>query len=91
MLKDKALVPSLAPFENFQPNWYLASTEGPRGLSAEVLGNAVPAEQSQQRFAHVVDAFHAARSQAADDALILVVGSFHTVADILALPHNTLK
>ena len=91
MLKDKALAPSLAPFENFQPNWYLASTEGPRGLSAEVLGNAVPAGQSQQQFAHVVDAFHAARSQAADDALILVVGSFHTVADILALPHNTLK
>ncbi len=91
MLKDKALAPSLAPFAAFNPSWYLASTKGPRGLLADTLGKAVPEGQAQQQFAHVVDAFHAARAQATEDALILVVGSFHTVADILALPHNTLK
>lgn len=96
MLKDKALGPSLAPFAPFNPVWYVASTEGPRGLSAEALSKAVPVGQTQQQFAHVTDAFYAAQAQATqaqagNDALILVVGSFHTVADILALPHNTLK
>ena len=101
MLNDKAPAASLAPFKRFNPQWYLASTHGPRGLAAEKLAEAVTTSQ-QEVFAEVTQAYHAAREQAQKsgqsqdkdgqshcDDLILVVGSFHTVADILALPHNT--
>ena len=88
MLNDKAPAASLAPFKRFAPQWYLASTHGPRGLPAEKLAAAV--ENTQRRlFAAVTEAYEAARQDAQSEDLILVVGSFHTVADILALPHNT--
>ena len=88
MLNDKAPAASLAPFKRFAPQWYLASTHGPRGLPAEKLAAAV--ENTQRRlFAAVTEAYEAARQDAHSKDLILVVGSFHTVADILALPHNT--
>ncbi|MDG6097057.1 bifunctional tetrahydrofolate synthase/dihydrofolate synthase [Alteromonas sp. ZYF713] len=88
MLNDKAPAASLAPFKRFAPQWFLASTHGPRGLSAEKLAAAV--ENTQRRlFQAVTEAYEAAREDAHSEDLILVVGSFHTVADILALPHNT--
>jgi len=88
MLNDKAPAASLAPFKRFAPQWYLASTHGPRGLSAEKLAAAV--ENTPNRlFTAVTEAYEAARQDADSEDLILVVGSFHTVADILALPHNT--
>lgn len=88
MLNDKAPAASLAPFKRFAPQWYFASTHGPRGLSAEKLAAAV--ENTPTRlFPAVTEAYEAARQDAQSEDLILVVGSFHTVADILALPHNT--
>ena len=87
-LNDKAPTASLAPFKRFAPQWYLAATHGPRGLSAEKLAAAV--ENTPKRlFPAVTEAYEAARQDAQSEDLILVVGSFHTVADILALPHNT--
>jgi len=57
-------------------------------LSAEKLAAAV--ENTPTRlFPAVTEAYEAARQDAQSEDLILVVGSFHTVADILALPHNT--
>ena len=88
MLNDKAPAASLAPFKRFTPHWYLAATHGPRGLSSEKLADAV--EHSQRYlFVEVTEAYEQARKNAQTQDLILVVGSFHTVADILALPHNT--
>ncbi|MDC8830642.1 bifunctional tetrahydrofolate synthase/dihydrofolate synthase [Alteromonas gilva] len=89
MLNDKAPAASLAPFLPFAPQWYLGSTHGPRGLGSEHLAKALPEGQATQLFADVVSAYETARYAANNDDLILVVGSFHTVADILALPHNT--
>ena len=88
MLNDKAPTASLAPFKRFAPQWYLAATQGPRGLSAEKLAAAVE-NTSKRLFPAVTEAYEAARQDAHSEDLILVVGSFHTVADILALPHNT--
>ena len=88
MLNDKAPAASLAPFKRFAPQWYLASTHGPRGLSAEKLAAAVE-NTPNCLFPAVTEAYEAARQDAHSEDLILVVGSFHTVADILALPHNT--
>ena len=88
MLNDKAPAASLAPFKRFAPQWYLASTHGPRGLSAEKLAAAVE-NTPNCLFPAVTEAYEAARQDAYSEDLILVVGSFHTVADILALPHNT--
>ena len=88
MLNDKAPAESLAPFKRFNPYWYLASTHGPRGLAAEKLSLAVETD-AKQVFSEVTEAYAQARAQGNVNDLILVVGSFHTVADILALPHNT--
>ena len=88
MLNDKAPAASLAPFKRFAPQWYLAATHGPRGLSAEKLAAAVE-NTPNCLFPAVTEAYEAARQDAHSEDLILVVGSFHTVADILALPHNT--
>lgn len=88
MLNDKAPAESLAPFKRFNPHWYLASTHGPRGLAAEKLSLAVETD-AKQVFSEVTEAYTQARAQGNVNDLILVVGSFHTVADILALPHNT--
>lgn len=90
MLNDKAPAESLAPFKHFKPQWYLAATPGPRGQSAEKLA-AVVDVPTKQLFSTVTEGYHAARQQAQPKDLILVVGSFLTVADILALPHNTLN
>ncbi|GGF53836.1 bifunctional tetrahydrofolate synthase/dihydrofolate synthase [Alteromonas lipolytica] len=88
MLNDKAPAESLAPFKRFNPQWYLAATHGPRGLAAQKLALAV-ASDNKLVFEEVTKAYQAARDTGQQNDLILVVGSFHTVADILALPHNT--
>ncbi|NVK56691.1 MAG: bifunctional tetrahydrofolate synthase/dihydrofolate synthase [Alteromonadaceae bacterium] len=89
MLNDKSPKASLAPFLPFIPQWYVGATHGPRGLNAQSLATALPDSSVKQLFDNVTAAYESARSGAKKDDLILVVGSFHTVADILALPHNT--
>lgn len=89
MLNDKDPQASLANFAAFEPSFYVGSTHGPRGLDGQALAHAAPAGLKVDIFASVNDAYEAAREQAGKDDLILVVGSFHTVADILVLPHNT--
>ena len=89
MLKDKSIAETLAPLSDLNANWYVANTQGPRGCSADVLENAlVNAGTSIQNIA-LYESVEAAYKQALTDyqsgELILVFGSFVTVADVLAI------
>ncbi|RDV24294.1 bifunctional tetrahydrofolate synthase/dihydrofolate synthase [Alteromonas aestuariivivens] len=86
MLKDKAIAETLASLANYRAHWYLASTDGPRGCDASSLLSALPAGtvESSHSFPKVVEAYRGALEKAQQNDLILVFGSFLTVADVLA-------
>lgn len=87
MLKDKSVVETLVPFDGLDATWLLATTSGPRGLSAEALQSGLPVSQqaNSQTFASVEEAYAFARSNCTQSDMIFVFGSFLTVADVLAL------
>ena len=88
MLKDKSIAETLAPLSELNANWYVATTEGPRGCNAEVLENALVNAGTTIENIATYDSVSAAYSKARADyqpgELILVFGSFVTVADVLA-------
>ena len=85
MLADKSLSETLFELSDLTAHWYVADTEGPRGLSAETLAKHIPDGQKHvNTFSSVADAYQAALQNAHREDRILVFGSFHTVADVLA-------
>lgn len=88
MLKDKSIAETLAPLSALTANWYVAPTQGPRGCEAEVLENALVNAGTTIENIATYDSVKAAYAQACADyqtgELILVFGSFVTVADVLA-------
>jgi len=80
MLHDKDIAGTLACLAPQVDNWYCAPLEGPRGATAEQLMAYLPAGQ---RFSSVVDAWQAALQQAQQQDIVLVCGSFHTVAQVM--------
>ncbi|NVC93584.1 bifunctional tetrahydrofolate synthase/dihydrofolate synthase [Vibrio natriegens] len=81
MLHDKdikATVEALAPIAT---QWYPASLTGPRAATAEELCQYL--HQGQVQFQTPVEAFESAKARAQQDDVILVVGSFHTVGEVL--------
>lgn len=80
MLKDKDIEHSLAPLAGQLDAWYLASLGGPRGASAAELAQW----QAGRCFDSVTDALAAAEADAEQQDVIIVFGSFFTVADVLA-------
>ena len=89
MLADKdieAVVRALAPRID---RWYVAPLPGPRGAPAARLESALAAAgvdaQAIRAFAHIADAFAAARNDAHDTDRIAAFGSFLTVAAALVV------
>ena len=80
MLKDKDIAASLAPLQPLVDTWYLASLAGPRGASASELAG----HQAGGEFDSVIAALTAAQHHADEHDMIIVFGSFFTVADVLA-------
>lgn len=80
MLKDKDIAASLAPLQLLVDKWYLASLAGPRGASASELAGY----QAGGEFDSVIAALTAAQHHASEHDMIIVFGSFFTVADVLA-------
>jgi dihydrofolate synthase/folylpolyglutamate synthase len=86
MLKDKAHETTLAPLVDYVDQWFLAGLpESPRGGSAEQLQQALLSLQCPhyQMFTTVKTAYQQALKQANDDDLIVVFGSFYTVAEVV--------
>ncbi|EGU47229.1 folylpolyglutamate synthase/dihydrofolate synthase [Vibrio ichthyoenteri ATCC 700023] len=81
MLHDKDIKSTLEILAPVATHWYPASLTGPRAAQAEELCRYLGAEQAQ--FATPVAAFEAAMTNAHQQDVIIVVGSFHTVGEVL--------
>ncbi|MBA4741862.1 MAG: bifunctional tetrahydrofolate synthase/dihydrofolate synthase [Azoarcus sp.] len=68
-------------------HWYVASLDGPRGLSSEALAARVRAtgiDADVRCFDRPDEAYRAVRKSAGDDDRIVVFGSFMTVSGVMA-------
>ncbi|MTD42536.1 bifunctional tetrahydrofolate synthase/dihydrofolate synthase [Erwinia sp. CPCC 100877] len=80
MLHDKDIAGTLACLEPWVDSWYCAPLEGPRGATAQQL---IAHLDKGRCFDSVVQAWHAALSEAQPQDTVLVCGSFHTVAHVM--------
>lgn len=80
MLHDKDIAGTLAALAPLVDSWYCAPLSGPRGASAEQLLAHLPQGEA---YPGVELAWQAARQQAAPQDVVLVCGSFHTVAQVM--------
>lgn len=88
MLKDKDHVESLAPLIEKVDQWFIAGLpDCPRGGTAEQLTHVLESLQCDrfESFDTVKEAYQNALEQANDEDIILVFGSFYTVAEVLLL------
>jgi len=85
MLSDKATTQTLSCFSPLSATWYLASTTGERGLTAQTLQQALATDAASFCYPDIVHAYNAALADASVEDVIVVFGSFLTVADVLAL------
>jgi dihydrofolate synthase/folylpolyglutamate synthase len=81
MLHDKDIQSTLEALTPVASHWYPASLTGPRAASAQELCQFLPQQTTQ--YQTPVDAFEAALTKSAAEDVILVVGSFHTVGEVL--------
>ncbi|MFQ2107819.1 bifunctional tetrahydrofolate synthase/dihydrofolate synthase [Aeromonas rivipollensis] len=85
MLKDKDMAGSLAELDGLIDQWFLASLTGPRAATAEQLVAALGDGQGPAAtFDGVSAAYLAAMAASSPDDMVIVFGSFYTVADVLA-------
>lgn len=80
MLADKDIAGTLAELREQIDEWYCASLEGPRGASVELLSQHLPAPR---QFSDIQTAWHHAMLDAEMQDIVLVCGSFHTVAHVM--------
>ncbi|KAB8312189.1 bifunctional tetrahydrofolate synthase/dihydrofolate synthase [Erwinia endophytica] len=80
MLHDKDIAGTLACLATQVDYWYCAPLDGPRGASAEQLMTHL---SEARAFPSVAGAFNCARQQALAQDIVLVCGSFHTVAQVM--------
>jgi len=99
MLSDKDVAAVVAKFRGLIDHWYCATLDGARGLDGQTLASCVRAAcvsdlpQADAPGVHVCDsvaqAWSRARAAAGEGDRIVVFGSFHTVAAVLALSEHT--
>lgn len=80
MLKDKDIAGTLACLSPQVDEWYCAPLEGPRGASVEELASHL---HQARRFDDVESAWRQAMQEAAPQDIVIVCGSFHTVAHVM--------
>lgn len=81
MLHDKDITSTLQTLAPVVKHWYPASLQGPRAATVdELIDNLVCYEG---RYETPEDAFIQAYEHVAEDEVLLVVGSFHTVGEVL--------
>ncbi|CQI93663.1 bifunctional folylpolyglutamate synthase/ dihydrofolate synthase [Yersinia rohdei] len=81
MLSDKDIGGTLTCLSEQVDEWYCAPLEGPRGASAEQLAEHLA---SSRQFSDVTTAWRQAMQDAAPQDVVIVCGSFHTVAHVMA-------
>ncbi|RAT15913.1 MULTISPECIES: bifunctional tetrahydrofolate synthase/dihydrofolate synthase [Lonsdalea] len=81
MLSDKDIASTLEQLKPQVDAWYCAPLEGPRGASADLLAQHLEGSRS---YPDVVSAWRAAMQDAKDHDVVVVCGSFHTVAHVMS-------
>lgn len=88
MLADKDILNTLKPLSEIVDCWYLASLDVPRGAKSEVLQSHLNQLTNEAKklltFDNAIDGYKMAISDADESDLILVFGSFFTVAQVKA-------
>lgn len=86
MLSDKDIDGVLEIVKDQFDEWYIAPLDVPRGMTAEALQAKLEAQNIEniQTFTSVREAYRAALAKAGENDRIVVFGSFHTVADVMA-------
>jgi dihydrofolate synthase / folylpolyglutamate synthase len=87
MLKDKDIAGVCSALGGRVSAWFAATLAGPRGASSAELARAIAASGAGGdvlEFSSPLEAFAAARNRAGENDRIVVFGSFHTVAEIMA-------
>lgn len=85
MLKDKDIEHTLNHVVPWVKSWFLADLEGPRAASADMLVQYLPEQAHTECYHSVHEAYQQALHQAADDDIIIVFGSFLTIASVLEI------
>ena len=82
MLKDKDIPKCFKPFQQYVVKWYVTGLDVDRGASCEKLQKVLKqlAIADMATFASVADALIHAKEDCAEDEIVLVFGSFITVA-----------
>lgn len=80
MLQDKDIPGTLRILNTVIDVWFCATLNGPRGASADQLSAHL---DNSRNFDSVVAAWHAAKASASVDDILLVCGSFLTVAEVM--------
>ncbi|KHT09896.1 bifunctional tetrahydrofolate synthase/dihydrofolate synthase [Pectobacterium brasiliense] len=80
MLSDKDIAGTLAHLTPLVDAWYCAPLEGLRGATAQQIAEHLTRSQS---FSDVVAAWKQAMSEAMEQDIVIVCGSFHTVAHVM--------
>ncbi len=88
MLADKDVGNTLLPLSEIVQDWYAGTLDEPRGLTSEALSDMLP-QMEVGRYRTIREALQRAVNDAGEDDLILVVGSFFTVAEALKLCRET--
>lgn len=83
MLSDKDSASSLEPMLSHVDQWYVAGLDLPRGASAAQLAEHL-SHAPHQLYPRVAQALNCALESAKQDDMVLVFGSFYTVAEALA-------
>jgi len=85
MLKDKDIASTFAPLYPLNATWLLSSLDVPRGASAGDLKMVLDQGQRVLEFPTIKQAYQHAIDSADKEDLIVVFGSFFTVAEVLNL------
>lgn len=84
MLKDKDILHTLGELSEWVDVWYLADLQGPRAATANELAEMLPLDAMRYCYDSVRVAYQAALATAGAEDEIIVLGSFYTVADVMA-------
>jgi len=86
MMADKDIAQVLAPFTNVIDHWHISTLNMDRAASVEQLAEHLSTNQQRYNcFDNINDAYKMANDNAQENDLIVVFGSFFTVAEIRPL------
>lgn len=85
MLTDKDIDASLAPLMDKVSYWHISGLSHPRGDDGSALATVLKHQQNTQRHASVKQAYTAAFNSLDKQSMLIVFGSFFTVAETLEL------